>query len=506
MKNRRPKTSKGQRRASLIVAVLLLLCTSLTASAEAREHKYTGVEPTKYYSNMTITTLVKLGDEVLLDCEVAAFVGDECRSSSLSSLEYGGLVFQLIPGSTTGEIIKFRVVYNDEKGQEQDVQADQTYVFKIDGKVGSPLDPYIIQLAGKPKLQARYADGTVRDFWLSESTGEKQDSVAMATTIYIKGVWEADDYAALDAALDSSAKLNPCQLRYLPADSELPAGWTNTISGTKALTDITLSDGTQQAPASLFVAEDIDLDGHTATYTRDFVMADGKSGWNTVIVPFAFEVLADDDPIGIYKTMEAQDTKGYWALRLDYGDDEDGLDFLQMTDKGTKKVVAYTPYLIAFPGDNFDTDLRSISLAGKTITLRCTDDEISATPDYLSNLTKDNTDYALMGTFTAIRKQPMYLLRPAVTDAGNDAFCYYAEGNLMPFRAYLKDLTGANAARMLGLNIGFEERGSTGIGTIDQSPLTIDHSNGIYDLQGRRLNSVPRKQLLIINGKKLLVK
>ena len=100
----------------------------------------------------------------------------------------------------------------------------------------------------------------------------------------------------------------------------------------------------------------------------------------------------------------------------------------------------------------------------------------------------------------------MYLLRPAVTDAGNDAFCYYAEGNLMPFRAYLKDLTGANAARMLGLNIGFEERGSTGIGTIDQSPLTIDHSNGIYDLQGRRLNSVPRKQLLIINGKKVLVK
>lgn len=495
--NLRTKISESQRWASHIIAALLLMCTSLTATA--RDHKYTGVDEHKYYGNMTITTKVMLDDEVLLDCEVASFVGDECRSSWLSHPEQGGLVFQLIRGETTGDILNFRVVYTDENGQEQDVLAEQTYVYKNDEIVGDALNPYIIELPGKPKVLATYADGTEKRFLLSEAIGEKRDSVAMATTIYIKGIWTADDYASLDTALDSSEKLNPSQLRYLPADTELPTGWTNTISGTTALTDITLADGTQEAPASLFVAEDIDLNGHTATYTRSFVLADGKSGWNTVIVPFAFEVLADDEEVSRYTKMEAQDTKGYWALSLDYGD-KDGLEFIQM--KG-KKFTAYIPYLLAFPGDNFNTDTRSISLAGKTITLRCTETTLAATPDYLSNLTADDTDYALIGTFSAIHKQPMYLLRNAVTDEGTDAFCYDAEGDLMPFRAYLTDLTGANAASMLPINIDFEEI-TTGI---DPVGLQIrPNPQGIYDLQGRQKDSVAGKQLLIIDGRKVIVK
>ena len=507
-----------------IVAVLLLVCMSL--SAEERKHKYTGVPEGTYFGNMTITTQVRLGDDVLLDCEVASFVGDECRSSRLSHIDEKGIVYQLIPGNTSGEILTFRVVYTDENGQERDVLADQTFVYKNDTIVGDPVNPYIITLPGKPKVQASYADGTQRDFALSEAIGQKLDSVAMAANIYIKGVWTASDYASLHTALHSAQNLNPCQLRYLPADTELPTGWTNTISGTKALTDITFADGTQQAPASLFIAQDIDLNGHTATYTRNFALANGKGGWNTVIMPFAFEVYADDEKVNLYTEMEAEDTKGYWALRLDYGDDEDGLEFTQLKNKGKNKIAAYTPYLIAFPGNNFNVNSRNISLAGKTIILRSTSQTLAATPDYLSNLTveEDETQYALMGTFTAIRKQPMYLLRPGVNSDGSDAFCYYAEGNLMPFRAYLTDLTGTNSARMLGLNIGFEDEDVTGIVELENDQYsTLNHSSfnvhcnatlskrerstfNVYDLQGRRLNSVPRKQLLIINGKKVLVK
>ena len=502
--NLRTKIGESQRCILSIVAVLLMACTSLTASA--RDHKYTGVDEHKYYSNMTITTRVMLGDVVLTDCEVASFVGDECRSSWLSHPEQDGLVFQLIRGQKTGEVLTFRVVYTDETGQEHDELAPQTYVYKNDAIVGDALNPYIIQLPGRPRVQAVYADGKERTFWLSEATGAKQDSVAQATTIYIKGEWTADDYTLLDNALDGSEKLNPCQLRYLPADTQLPAGWTNTISGTKALTDITLSDGTQKAPASLFVADDIDLNGHTATYTRPFALANGKSGWNTVIVPFAFEVLAGDEVVNLYTDMAAQDTKGYWALRLDYGDSDEGLDFKQMTGGKKKKIAAYTPYLLAFPGNNFDTDTRHISLDGKTITLRSTETTLAATPDYLSNLTEDDTDYALMGTLTAVRKQPMYLLRPAVTDNGKDAFCFYAEGNLMPFRAYVKDLTATNAVRMLGMNIDIEGNGTAGIAETNLPQPTTQYPKGIYDLQGRRLNSVATGQLLIINGKKVFVK
>ena len=504
-----------------IVAVLLLVCMSL--SATERKHKYTGVPEGTYFGNMTITTQVRLGDDVLLDCEVASFVGDECRSSRLSHIDENGIVYQLIPGNTSGEILTFRVVYTDENGQERDVLADQTFVYKNDTIVGDPVNPYIITLPGKPKVQASYADGTQRDFALSEAIGQKLDSVAMAANIYIKGVWTASDYASLHTALHSAQNLNPCQLRYLPADTELPTGWTNTISGTKALTDITFADGTQQAPASLFIAQDIDLNGHTATYTRNFALANGKGGWNTVIMPFAFEVYADNEKVNLYTNMKAKDTKGYWALRLDFGIDDD-LQFVLLNGYGIKMIAAYTPYLIAFPGNNFNVGTRNISLAGKTITLRSTSQTLAATPDYLSNLTVDDTQYALMGTFTAIRKQPMYLLRPGVNSDGSDAFCYYAEGNLMPFRAYLKDLTGTNSARMLGLNIGFEDEDVTGIVELENDQYsTLNHSLfnvhcnatlskrerstfNVYDLQGRRLNSVPRKQLLIINGKKVLVK
>ena len=136
---RKTKIGESQRWVLHVVAALLIACTSLTAAA--RDHKYTGVDEHKYYGNMTITTKVMLDDEVLLDCEVASFVGDECRSSWLSHPDQGGLVFQLIRGQTTGEILNFRVVYTDENGQEQDVLAEQTYVYKNDEIVGDALNP-----------------------------------------------------------------------------------------------------------------------------------------------------------------------------------------------------------------------------------------------------------------------------------------------------------------------------------------------------------------------------
>lgn len=503
--NRRTKIGVNPQWGPYVAAALLLL-TSFQALA--RDHKYTGVGPNKYLSNMTMTTQVKLGDEVLTDCEVASFVGSECRSSWLSEPEQGGLVFQLIPGQSSGETLTFRVVYTDENGQEQDVLAEQTYVYRNDGIAGTPDAPYVITLPGKPKVRATYADGPTKekDFWLSEAIGKKQDSVALATTIYIKGVWTADDYAALDGALDASPMANPCQLRYLPEDTALPAGWTNTISGTTALTDITLADGTPTAPASLYVEKEIDLDGHSVTYTRSFTLADGKSGWNSVIMPFAFKVYADDEEVSLYTTKDAKDTSGYWAQRLDYGDDENGLDFTMLTGYKKNKYKAYTPYLLAFPGNNYNIGTRDISLAGKTITLRSTEETLAETPDYLSNLTIDDTDYALIGTFTVIRKQPMYLLQHGASDEGTDAFCYSAQGSLMPFRAYLKDLTGSNAARMLTINMGTEEKAPTGMDTPKEQARTVSQPKSIYDLQGRQLNSVPRNQLIIISGKKIFAK
>ena len=45
---------------------------------------------------------------------------------------------------------------------------------------------------------------------------------------------------------------------------------------------------------------------------------------------------------------------------------------------------------------------------------------------------------------------------------------------------------------------------ATGIRSIDHGPLTMDHD--IYDLSGRRMQSVTKPGLYIMNGKKILIK
>ena len=49
-------------------------------------------------------------------------------------------------------------------------------------------------------------------------------------------------------------------------------------------------------------------------------------------------------------------------------------------------------------------------------------------------------------------------------------------------------------------------KGMTGIESVDSEQLTVDNSNVWYDLNGRKLNSQPKKGIYINNGKKIVVK
>ena len=46
----------------------------------------------------------------------------------------------------------------------------------------------------------------------------------------------------------------------------------------------------------------------------------------------------------------------------------------------------------------------------------------------------------------------------------------------------------------------------TAIESVDSEQLTVDNSNVWYDLNGRKLNSQPKKGIYINNGKKIVVK
>ena len=93
---------------------------------------------------------------------------------------------------------------------------------------------------------------------------------------------------------------------------------------------------------------------------------------------------------------------------------------------------------------------------------------------------------------------------------GGNALTYpAADGNINGFRAYFLLHDAAAGARSFSLNLGDKE---TGIAEIENGKLNIE--NGIYDLQGRRMessifnsqSSIMKKGVYIVNGKKTIIK
>ena len=89
----------------------------------------------------------------------------------------------------------------------------------------------------------------------------------------------------------------------------------------------------------------------------------------------------------------------------------------------------------------------------------------------------------------------IYVLN-AKTGTGAGFYKLKADGTIGANKAYLT-YDGVGAPEFFG----FGE--TTGVESIDHSPLTID--NVVYDLQGRRV-AQPAKGLYIVNGKKIFVK
>ncbi|MCQ2324130.1 MAG: laminin G domain-containing protein [Paludibacteraceae bacterium] len=111
-----------------------------TAAAPARvkeaEH-YSPIPAQTYPGNMTITAIVKDGEQLITDAEVAVFVNDECRAAALP---IGDRWFITVPGDEQ-VTMQFRVWYN-----EQEYIVERTATFVEDSALGNYNNPYIIQI------------------------------------------------------------------------------------------------------------------------------------------------------------------------------------------------------------------------------------------------------------------------------------------------------------------------------------------------------------------------
>ena len=96
------------------------------------------VDAGMYPDNMTMVVKLLSEGNVVDTCEVAAFIADECRAAARAS---NGLYYLIIAGQGAGQSMDIRTCLND-----QEVVIDNSLFFAADANLGTPWEPYVIEL------------------------------------------------------------------------------------------------------------------------------------------------------------------------------------------------------------------------------------------------------------------------------------------------------------------------------------------------------------------------
>ena len=100
---------------------------------------FTPVSPTFYPNNMTMVVQLRDGETVVDTCEVAAFIGDECRGAVRANTK--GLYYLVIAGEGAGQPMVLRTCIDGEI-----IDIDNTQTFVSDANIGTSWEPYVIDL------------------------------------------------------------------------------------------------------------------------------------------------------------------------------------------------------------------------------------------------------------------------------------------------------------------------------------------------------------------------
>jgi len=92
-----------------------------------------------YPDNMSMVIALKDGEQSVDTCEVAAYIGGDCRGATRAN---GGLYYLIIAGEGSGHPIELRTCINGEM-----VVIDNTLTYISDVNIGTPWQPYVIDLS-----------------------------------------------------------------------------------------------------------------------------------------------------------------------------------------------------------------------------------------------------------------------------------------------------------------------------------------------------------------------
>lgn len=500
---------------------------------------------TKYPNNMTYITCARWGrnGDKLTNYEVAVYdQNNELRCIGRSITQDKFKCTLTIPG-TEGETFHFKVLYGDDFANPTIVDVPQNCEFKTNDIVGHPDDgdPFWFTVPVDPKLLCWTTglDGEANKTFSASDINSEEATTALASAsrLHFFGNWETTDISKLTAGnpnlcyvnIDEApigiasafTNCNPnCLFFFNESVTEAPEGMTNVIAGDKALTDITLKGGTTTNYCPFFCPKDIQLNGHKAEFTRpSWSWADGKSGWNTIVLPFDAQLTADGEVLSPYRYTTnigtryiATETLGYWLATITRANDNNVTTEIIYKDK---TLSANQPYIISLPGERFYTQSgnevstkQSISLQDKDIKFVSTSDVIPATPTALRvdpDTEDELTSCPFTGTYQPLLSQPMYVLKNKAGANGLTAFVYGDNANLLPFQAYLNPSQSQQRAAALTISLALDDSfmaEQTGIDGVymDNKPLNGKR----YSLGGRQLGSSSNDGIYIQNNKKYL--
>lgn len=478
--------------------------------------------PVAYPNNMNVlVSVVSPKGTRIPNYEIAVYDQEDKLRSTCRSISADGQLCLLTILGMEGDVFRFEVLYGDFENPQIRRIEGYTVPFLTNDIIGSPKNPVLFQIPVEPKV----------NYWLNDPSAEPivanaseitNATLKNAVRVELKDYWGDNSIAELldgcsslqcidietmpgniEGALEG---LNPNCMIILPDDQkEVPAGWQNCVSEGKALTDIHLEDGTPSQPRPFFCPIDIDLDGHTAIYRRTggWLYADGKSGWNTVVLPFDAQVLAGETVVPALESLSPSDEEwkqgaGYWAFSFGGGNAEE-LRF-QLHRDGLE---AHVPYLFTMPGRNFVKNIDEIdytlNMEDQSITFVNASDVLKASTGCVPTV-GEGAACDFVGTYQVMLSQPMSLLKSAITPEGYDAFVYLNRANLLPFRAFIMDVDPLEAAQMRTIQFSTEEETH-----IEQMPVVQSQSDA-FDLLGRSVSNTDYRGFTIINHKMVVRK
>jgi hypothetical protein len=281
------------------------------------------------------------------------------------------------------------------------------------------------------------------------------------------------------------------------ADDNVPSSLNgrNVVKGGNA-ENITLQDGCDFYSPVTFTADNI-------SYTRTFdtgLTRDYKN-WTTIVLPFnVSEVTVDLTsqgtayaaysayPIDWFHNAE-ETKKNFWVM--EFGSEDNGI----VNFSHAAEIKAARPLLIAVPGAEWGS---KNDLTNLPITFHGQNATVSG--DFRASTSGDN--YKMKGVVAQKVFNDIFVL-----NADGTAFTRQNSATVDAFRAYFEPTSTAATASMLMMEFGDGNQGETTALKPVFDHGTMNQSNAIYDLQGRKLNGEPtQKGIYIVNGKKVIKK